>query len=99
MAEDLGMAINFYRRGDASDLADKMIALLSSPQLQRDTAEQNFSVALRMTMPAVIRQYLRSFERKHAMKSLQAIGRFRRVPPWAPMRSVLFNPKKQKVIF
>ena len=99
MAEDLGMAINFYRRGDASDLADKMIALLRSPQLQRDTAEQNFSVALRMTMPAVIRQYLRSFERKHAMKSLQAIGRFRRVPPWAPMRSVLFNPKKQKVIF
>ena len=99
MSEDLGMAIDFYQRGNASELADKMITLLRSPERQRETAEQNFGVALRMTMPEVIRQYLRSFERKHAIDSLKAIGRFRKVPRWAPMRSLLFDSKRRKVIF
>ena len=31
--------------------------------------------------------------------SLKAIGRFRKVPRWAPMRSLLFDSKRRKVIF
>jgi glycosyltransferase involved in cell wall biosynthesis len=91
MAEDEGMAIDFYKRGDADDLAGKMIALLRSPERQRETAERNFSAALRMTMPAVIQQYLRAFERKQAIKSLAALRRFRRLPQWTPSRSALFR--------
>jgi len=91
MAEDEGMIIDFYRKGDSADLADKIIALLKSPERQRETAEHNFSAALRMTMPAVIQQYLRAFERKQAIKSLAGLRRFRRLPQWTPSRSTLFR--------
>ena len=91
MAEDEGMVIDFYRRGDARDLAKRMIALLQSPERQRDEAERNFSAALRMTMPEVVQQYLRSFERKQQMKSLAALRRFRRLPRWTPSRSAVFR--------
>ena len=51
-----------------------------------------FGVALRMTMPEVIRQYLWLFERKRTTRSQRAIRRLRRVPAWAPLRSILFVP-------
>jgi glycosyltransferase involved in cell wall biosynthesis len=91
MAEDEGMVIDFYRRGDARDLAQRLIALLRDPVRQREEAERNFSAALRMTMPEVVQQYLRSFERKQKMKSLAAIRRFRRLPRWTPSRSAVFR--------
>jgi len=70
MAADEEMAISFYKTGDAADLADRLVDLLQSPERQREMAEQNFSAAVRMTMPAVVRNYMRWFElakRKRAM--------------------------------
>jgi len=70
MATDEEMAISFYKTGDAADLADKLVELLLSPERQRTMAEQNFSAAVRMTMPSVVRNYMRWFElakRKRAM--------------------------------
>jgi glycosyltransferase involved in cell wall biosynthesis len=91
MAEDEGMVIDFFKRGDARDLAQRMIALLRDPVRQRDEVERNFSAALRMTMPEVVQQYLRAFERKQKIKSLAALRRFRRLPRWAPSRSAVFR--------
>lgn len=62
MADDEDMDIDFYRARDAADLADKLVAILESPSRQRMAAEHNFSAAMRMTMPSVVRQYLRWFE-------------------------------------
>ena len=62
MAAQENMAINFYRTGDAVDLARQLIELLESPERQRQAAEQNYAAALRMTMPNVVRHYLRWFE-------------------------------------
>ena len=62
MASEEDMAISFYRVGDPMDLAAQLIGLLESPQDQRRAAEQNYSVAIRMTMPHVVGQYLRWFE-------------------------------------
>ena len=59
-AED--MAIRFYNTGDASDLAANLISLLQSPEDLRQMAEQNFSAALRMTMPNIVSSYVRWFE-------------------------------------
>jgi glycosyltransferase involved in cell wall biosynthesis len=71
MAEEEGIAIEFYRTGDAPSLARALIALLRDPQRQREMAEINFSAAVRMTMPEIIRQYLRSFERERRIHQLR----------------------------
>jgi glycosyltransferase involved in cell wall biosynthesis len=62
MASDENMAIRFYKTGDRADLAAQLIALLESPEEQRRAAAQNYSAAIRMTMPYVVRHYLRWFE-------------------------------------
>ncbi len=91
MADDEGLAIKFYENGDPEDLADYLIYLLRTPELQREMAEQNFSAALRMTMPQIIRQYLRSFDVQKRRRALQPISRFRRIPSWVPSRSAIFR--------
>jgi len=72
MAADEDMAASFYKTGDAPDLACKLADVLESPELQQQMAAQNFSAAVRMTMPSVVRRYLRWFalaERKRALAS------------------------------
>jgi hypothetical protein len=65
--------------------------LLQSPERQREMAEQNFSTALRMTMPQIIRSYLRSFTIHQKQKAMEPISRFRRIPGWVPSRSAIFR--------
>ena len=64
------MAINFYKVGDAADLANKLVAILQSPEQQRSMAEHNFSAAMQMTMSTVVRNYLRWFELKKCKKAI-----------------------------
>ncbi|MGA9207769.1 MAG: glycosyltransferase [Terriglobales bacterium] len=71
MAADENMAISFYETGDPADLARQLIALLEFPEEQRRAAEQNYVAALRMTMPNVVRHYLRWFE---LVKRRQTLG-------------------------
>ena len=91
MAEDEGLALLFYETGDPRSLAQRLIELLRNRELQREMAEQNFSAALRMTMPQIIRQYLRSFDLHKRAKALEPISRFRRIPAWVPSRSAIFR--------
>ncbi len=91
MAEDEGLALLFYETGDPSSLAERLTQLLQDRPLQREMAEQNFSAALRMTMPQIIRQYLRSFDLHKRAKALEPISRFRRIPAWIPSRSAIFR--------
>jgi glycosyltransferase involved in cell wall biosynthesis len=71
MAADEDMALSFYETGNAEDLAAKLVEILESSALQRQMAEQNFSAAIRMTLPHVVCHYLRWFELK---RRKQAIG-------------------------
>ncbi len=82
MAEDEALAIDFYRTGDMTDLAAHLLQLLQSSAQQRAMAEQNFSAALRMTMPQIIRRYLRQFELAERTRRLQPASRLRRWPGW-----------------
>jgi glycosyltransferase involved in cell wall biosynthesis len=91
MADDEGLAIRFYENGDPDNLADNLSYILSTPELQREMAEQNFSAALRMTMPQIIRQYLRSFDLQKRRRALEPMSRFRRIPSWVPSRSAIFR--------
>jgi len=91
MATDEGLAIQFYETGNVESLAAAMNNLLSDPQKQMAMAEQNFSAALRMTMPQIMRQYLRSFSLHQKQKALAPLTRFRRLPAWVPSRSMIFR--------
>lgn len=62
MAEQERIAMDFFRRGDAASLAEALSSLLADGERRRNMAEQNFHAAMRMTMPQVIRQYLRAFD-------------------------------------
>jgi glycosyltransferase involved in cell wall biosynthesis len=91
MATDEGLAVGFYETGSAASLASQLQALLNNPEQMREMSEQNFSAALRMTMPQIIRQYLRSFDLHQRARALEPISRFRRIPSWVPSRSAIFR--------
>ncbi|HZW81398.1 MAG TPA: glycosyltransferase [Candidatus Deferrimicrobiaceae bacterium] len=91
MSDGEGMAIEFYKPGDAKDLADCLIRFLSDPTKQQNMAEQNFSAALRMTMPNIVLKYLRHFELEQRTLALRHITRFRKLPSWVPSKSLLLR--------
>jgi glycosyltransferase involved in cell wall biosynthesis len=91
MADDEGIAIEFYRTGDRDSLAERLTHVLEDQQMQREMSEQNFSAALRMTMPQIVQQYLRAFDRKARSRALEPWSRFRRIPAWMPTRSAIYR--------
>ena len=91
MCHNEGLSIRFYPVGDKAAMAREIVELLQSPEEQREMAEQNFAAALRMTMPQIIRQYVRSFDRHQRARALEAVSRFRRIPSWIPSRSAIFR--------
>jgi glycosyltransferase involved in cell wall biosynthesis len=91
MSADEQFAINFFKTGDAHSMADCIVNLLEDQEAQRQMGETNFSVALRQTMPMIIRQYLRSFTVQQRQNALRPFSRFRRLPGWVPLRSAIFR--------
>src|SRR6202453_3403897 len=77
MAAGEGMAIRFYEKGDAADLAEQFITVLKSPQLQRRMAEHNFATGVEMTMTSVVKNYLRWFELHKCKRAMRRSA----VPP------------------
>jgi len=76
MAAEEDMAISFYNKGDAGDLAGKLVAILQSTEQQRRMAEHNYAAGAQMTMAAVVRNYLRWFELKQCKRTLRGVGIF-----------------------
>jgi hypothetical protein len=91
MAQSEELAIEFYPPGDAQGLADCLCALLKDPEKQYAMAMQNFSAALRMTMPNVVQKYLRHFELQQRVQTLKFVSRVRRLPRWIPSKSLLLR--------
>ncbi len=87
MSEDDDMAIMFYKQGDASDLAVKIITLLESTDLQQSMSNHNYEAGLQMAMANVARTYIRWFElhklkREIAGKALRDRVRSRLCNAW-----------------
>ena len=91
MAQGEEMALQFYPPGSAQGLAECLIDLLQNPEQQQRMATQNFSAALRMTMPNVVQKYLRHFELQQRVQTLRHVSRFRRLPSWMPSKSLLLR--------
>src|SRR5215467_9239599 len=91
MAQSEELAIDFYPPGDAEGLATCLQSLLEDRAKQQVMAAQNFSTALRMTMPNVVQKYLRQFELQQRTQALKYVSRFRRLPRWMPSKSLLLR--------
>jgi glycosyltransferase involved in cell wall biosynthesis len=82
MASDENMAIRFYKTGDPVDLAAQLTVLLESFEEQRRAADQNYFAAIRMTMPHVVRHYLRWFELAKRKRTFDFSPRARFLNRW-----------------
>jgi glycosyltransferase involved in cell wall biosynthesis len=82
LAEEEGLAINFFEPGNVQSLAERLLELLNNSERQMEMGIQNFSTALRMSMPEIIRQYLRTFELQRQLSALTSVSRLRRLPRW-----------------
>lgn len=91
MSENEGLAIRFYPIGDKEALAERLVRLLESGPAMHEMAEQNFSAALRITMPQIVREYVRGFNRQQQARALEAVSRFRRKPRWLRSGSSIFR--------
>lgn len=91
MAQGEELAIEFYPPGEAEGLANCLADFLQNTEKQHKMAVQNFSAALRMTMPNVVQKYIRHFELQQRVQTLRYVSRFRRLPRWIPSKSLLLR--------
>ncbi|HYG98493.1 MAG TPA: glycosyltransferase [Terriglobales bacterium] len=79
MANEEQIAMDFFRRGDPESLAVCIIELLQDQKRRREMAERNFYAAMRMTMPQIMRQYLRAFDWHRRAHWTSVTARFNRL--------------------
>jgi glycosyltransferase involved in cell wall biosynthesis len=93
LAEEESIAIDFFAPGDVKALGEHLADLLGNKDRQVEMALQNVSAALRMSMPEIIREYLRTFELRQGIEAMRSISRLRKLPRWFPMRDRLVKRK------
>ena len=97
LAEEEGLAIDFFPAGDVSQLARHVVDLLKHRDRQVEMALQNMSAALRMSMPEIIREYLRTFELRRELENMRSLSLARKLPRWLPMRDALVRRRTRAV--
>jgi len=98
LADEEGLAIDFFPAGQVSELARHLTELLQNRDRQVEMAMQNVSAALRMSMPEIIRQYLRTFELRQELEQMRSLSSLRKIPRWLPMRDLLVRRSTRKMI-
>src|SRR6202012_1838809 len=95
MGADEDMSIRFYKVGDSADLANQLITVLRSPELQRSMGRQNFAAGLEMTIGSVVRNYLRWFELNKYKKALRTSPENRGISfrLWSARKNAAPHPK------
>lgn len=72
-----GIAIRFFTLGDVQSLAEQLTLTLSSPDVLKEMAWQNYHAGVAMSMPSVVRDYIRAFRRSERIKTLQLAAQLR----------------------
>jgi len=98
LAEEEGLAIDLFPAGNVSELARHLVHFLQHRDRQVEMALQNVSAALRMSMPEIIRQYLRMFELRRELDDMRSLSSVRKLPHWLPLRDMLVRRKARKVL-
>lgn len=97
LADEEDLAIDLFPSGDVEELAQHLVDLLENRDRQVEMALQNVSAALRMSMPEIIRQYLRTFELRQELSSMRSLSLARRLPRWFPLRDTLVRRRARKL--
>jgi glycosyltransferase involved in cell wall biosynthesis len=82
LADEEGLAIDFFAPGKTNELARHITDLLQN----------------RMSMPEIIRQYLRTFELRRELEQMRSISSLRKIPRWMPMRDLLVRRNARKAL-
>jgi glycosyltransferase involved in cell wall biosynthesis len=87
MANDDEMAILFYDQRSPADMAEKIVHVLGSEDIQRQMSEHNYHAGVQMTMGTVVRNYLRWFQLHQCKRRIHGSslwnGRRRWLRSWA----------------
>jgi glycosyltransferase involved in cell wall biosynthesis len=78
LAEHEGIAMRFFTPGDADSLVEQLLLALNSPDELKEMAWRSYAAGVAMTMPHVVRDYLRSFRQHERIKVLQSAAGLRR---------------------
>jgi glycosyltransferase involved in cell wall biosynthesis len=78
IAEHEGIAIRFFTPGDADSLFEQLLSALNSPDELKQMAWKNYSAGVAMSMPLVVREYIRSFRQHERVRTLQLAAKLRR---------------------
>jgi len=98
LADEEGLAIDFFPPGKINELARHLTSLLQNRDRQIEMAMQNVSAALRMSMPEIIRQYLRTFELRRELEQMRSLSSLRKIPRWMPLRDLLVRRNARKTL-
>jgi glycosyltransferase involved in cell wall biosynthesis len=97
LAEYELVSMEFFTPNDVESLASRLLGLLQSSERLAQMSRQNFSAALQMSMPQVIRQYIRSFDLQHRLRMLRTFSKLRNSPRWMPTRSLIARRLERKL--
>jgi glycosyltransferase involved in cell wall biosynthesis len=97
LAEYEFVSMELFTPNDVESLASRLVSLLHSPERLAEMARQNFSAALQMSMPQVIRQYIRSFDVQHRLRMLRTFSKLRNSPRWMPTRHLMARRVARKL--
>ena len=98
LAQEEGLAMDFFTPGNTLEMARSIVDLLQNRNRQVEMALQNMAAALRMSMPEIIREYLRTFELRKQIEDLRSLSVARRLPRWLPMRDTLVRRSTRKML-
>jgi glycosyltransferase involved in cell wall biosynthesis len=78
LAEHEGIAMRFFTPGDADSLVEQLLLALNSPDELKEMAWRSYAAGVAMSMPQVVREYIRSFRQQERVKVLQLAADLRR---------------------
>ena len=78
LAEHEGIAMRFFTPGDANSLLKQLLIALNSPNELKEMALQSYAAGVAMSMPYVVRHYIRSFRQRERIRVLQVAANLRR---------------------
>ncbi len=78
IAEHEGIAIRFFKPGETDSLVEQLLQALNSPDELKEMAWRSYAAGVAMSMPQVVREYIRSFRKQDRIKTLQLAASLRR---------------------
>ena len=78
LAEHEGIAMRFFTSGDVDSLVEQLLLALNSPDELKEMAWRSYAAGVAMSMPLVVREYIRNFRQHERIKTLQLAADLRR---------------------